>query len=180
MNGVDILIMVAIVIGAAMGFIIGLFRTIVALAALVLATILASQFYLRLGRAIEGVIHSQQAARIASFTIIFGVSFIILIILGLLAYRLVATLSLGMADMIGGALVGVIGALLVVSLCAILLIKYPFANSPELFRQSMLTPYCFKLVELIIRLLPREFSDVIYEIYGEEIHAWNLVNWLIC
>lgn len=159
MNGVDILIMIAIIIGGALGFITGIFRAVTTLTAIILATILASSFYLELGKRIEEFIHLGQASKIASFTIIFGMSFVIIIILGLLAYRLVTTLNLGIVDMIGGALVGVIGALLVVSLAAILLTKYPFANSPELFRQSILTPQCLKLMELIIRLLPAEFSD---------------------
>lgn len=178
MNGVDILIIVAIISGAAVGFIMGLFRTIVTMAAFILAAILASQFYLPLARAIEGIIDLQQAARIASFTIIFGVSFTILIILGLLAYGLVTTLNLGMVDKIGGAFIGIIGAMLVVSLVAILLTKYPFAHSAELFKQSMLTPYCFKTVELIIRLFPPEFSDIIRKFYGEKIGATiqDLVN----
>ncbi len=167
MNVADILIIFAVIIAAGIGMVVGLFRAVILLASFILAIILSSQFYLRLSGIIESLISSGQMAKVASFVIIFVISFVILTILGLLVYRLVAVLKLGVGDMIGGALLGIIGALLSTSLCIILLTKYPFGHSRELLKESMFVPHCLTITKAIINLLPDELSGIIHEFYPD-------------
>lgn len=161
MNGVDILIIMILIAGGIVGAIIGLYRAFVGIASILLATICASQFYAPVGDLLEGIGISVKIAKVCGFTMIFAITYLFLTILGMLSYRLVTLFSLGVLDKIAGVILGVIGGLLFVSICVILLTKYPFANSPQLFEESRLVPLCETSIRLLLRLLPKEFSSIL-------------------
>lgn len=109
-----------------------------------------------------------EIARVCSFTLIFAIVYLVVTLLGILSYRFVTAFSLGGVDKIGGMILGVIGGLFFVSICVVLLTKYPFANSPQLFAEAKLVPLCLVLIKLILRLLPQEFSSILPQLEGKE------------
>jgi membrane protein required for colicin V production len=168
MTGVDILILIILIGGGIIGAIVGLYRALVGIASVIVAILCAGRFYTQLGELLSRISLPQEIARICSFTLIFAVVCSVAIVLGILSYRLVIMFSLGIVDKIGGAILGIIAGLFLVSICVVLLTKYPFANSPQLIANSKLTPFCIGAVKLILKLLPEEFTSVLHQLEGKE------------
>lgn len=164
MNGVDILILIILISGGILGAIIGLYRAFVGITSIIIAIICASRFYIPLAKLLEDIPISLGIIKICSFTLIFVVTYLVVTIFGILGYRLITAFSLGKIDKIGGMVLGIIGGLFFASICVILLTKYPFANSPQLFAESKLVPLCLSTIKLLLKLLPEEFSSILHQL----------------
>lgn len=119
MNGLDIGVVLIVLVGAVAGFLQGMLRQALALVALYLATVLASQYYTIAGNALGWFIPADAAPRASiGFLIVFFWGLLFLGWLSRRVYPAARILSLGVFDNVGGAALGLVTGAVVVCLFA--------------------------------------------------------------
>ncbi len=157
MNWLDIVILVAIAIAAFMGLRMGLIKTVLVLAGIIVGVVLAGQFSGPLGERLT-FISSEGVAK--------GVAFAVIMLAVLAAAAIAAALltwaakvvMLGWVNRLGGAVVGLLlGALF----CGALLAMWVhFLGMAEAITDSAIATILLDRLPVVLALLPAEFDGV--------------------
>ncbi len=157
MNWLDIVILVLLVIAAFVGLKVGLIKTALSLAGIIVGVVLAGHFYTYLARVLA-FIPQEKIANIVAFAIIFIVVIIIVGLLALILKWIANVVLLGWVDHLGGAVFGlVIG---VIFFGALFTLWCKFFGTPDIVRESVLTGILLDRFPFILALFPGEFDSI--------------------
>ena len=157
MNGLDIIIIVAIAITALIGLKIGLIKAVLSLAGLVVGVILAGRFYIPLSEQLSFIPQAGVAKIVAFAIILIGVMVIAAVLAGLLKWA-ATVMMLGWVNRLGGA---VFGLLLGAIACGALLAAWvKFFGIAGTISGSIVASVLLGYFPLVLSLLPDEFGTV--------------------
>lgn len=157
MNWLDIIILVILVISIFTGLKQGLIKGALSLAGLVVGVVLASKFYLQLGRAM-GFIPNVDIANVVAFILILVVVMIIANVLAALLKQTARAVMLAWVDYLGGAVFGfLMGAIF---MGALLAIWVRFLGTAGPVTESVLAGILLDKFPLVLSLLPGEFDAI--------------------
>ena len=159
MNWLDIVIIVVIAITTLIGLKIGLIKTVLSLAGLIVGVILARLYYLPLAEQLTFVPQATIAKVVAFALILIGV----MIIAGVVAFFLkwaAKMMLLGWVNQIGGAVFGlVVGAIIWGALLALWVNVF---GAGETISNSGLANILLRLFSPVLGLLPGDFGSPIH------------------
>jgi membrane protein required for colicin V production len=162
MNWLDIVIIVVVFIGAFIGLWKGLISIVASLVGLIVGIILAGHFYDDLAPHLTLIPNEVLANIVAFLIILLGVMIVATIIAHLLKVA-ISAIMLGWINRIGGAIFGVVLALLMCS--AVLAIWANFIGTDGAISESLLARVLLDYFPFVLALLPDEF-DGISSIFG--------------
>jgi uncharacterized membrane protein required for colicin V production len=156
MSWLDIVIIITLVFGVIGGLISGLIRSLLSFAGLVLGIFLAGRGYPTVAGWLT-FIHSQSAANIVAFILIFLAVVLAFGILGLIMRQIISAISLGWLDkLLGGVLGFLIGFVVWGALLSIWIHYFP----SNIVKESALAQYIVAGFPLILALLPGSLQGV--------------------
>jgi membrane protein required for colicin V production len=157
MNWLDIVIIVAIAITTFIGLKIGLIKTVLSLAGLIIGVILAGLFYVPLSEKLT-FISQPTLSKVVAFAIILVGIMVIAAVLAMVLKWATSLMMLGWVNRIGGAALGlVLGSIL----CgAVLALWVSLFGAGETIANSGLAAFLLKKFPLVLGLLPGEFDSV--------------------
>jgi membrane protein required for colicin V production len=123
MNGIDLLFILILLAGLALGFFQGTIKLLVAILAFYVSLVLASLYFQAVGNFFRLRFHSsREVGEVTAFATVMLISFLLLVLAGLYTFRyLKAPASLDFIDKILGTLLGLLLGALFMGLLAILL-----------------------------------------------------------
>ncbi len=157
MSWLDIVILVILALATLGGFFVGLIRTVIPLAGLILGIILAGRLYTPVS-AWFSFVHSDSGAKAIAFILIFAV---VLVIAALVAWGLskaIEAVRLGWMNRVLGAAFGLFFGAIFISAILALWVKFFGANSA--MSGSALASFLVDRFGLVLALLPGDFSGV--------------------
>lgn len=185
MNAIDILFIVLLLVGLALGFFQGTIRLLIAIIAFYVSIVLASLYFPVVGEFFRSKFHSsREVGQITGFAVVLLISFLLLTAAGLYTFRYARVpISLDFIDKISGTLLGLLLGALFLGMFAILLhglfvsrdvaanVTLPIVSSFQAgVRKSFLVKFfadqILPLIYVTVRpVLPRE-SDFIFRVRG--------------
>lgn len=146
----------------------GLLRSGVTLIAFVLGLILASIFYPRLASDLRIMISDDTVVRIVALVAIFASTALAGQLLALLLKPVVAVFFFGPLDSVGGLVLGLLKAFIVVELALVVLVQLRSRSGlvSDTLDHSLLTVYFLKDVPLLTQLLPAGFRQAVTDFTG--------------
>ncbi len=173
MNWLDFVLGVILFSTAFAGFRRGFSRSVVGMAATVLALVLSLWFYGAAGQIFIGLVSSAAVANFLGFMAIFAGISILGAIVGWALSKTLKTIGLGWLDGILGAGLGALrGA--VISIGIILMIGAFSKNPPpDSVKNSAIAPYVMGVADVISYLAPREFRDGFAKTYEKVKEIWS-------
>ena len=157
MNWLDIVIIVLIAIPTLIGLRIGIIKTVLSLAGVIVGVILAGRFYVALSEQLT-FIPQENLAKIVAFAIILIGVMIIAGVLASVLKWIASVVLLGWVNRLGGAIFGfVLGAIFCSALLAIWA-KFLGVEGP--LAESGLASLLLDQFPMVLALLPEEFDAV--------------------
>jgi membrane protein required for colicin V production len=156
MNWLDIVILVPIGINTFVGLGKGLIKMVLSLVGVILGVVLAGQFYDTVGSWLS-FLGNEDIANALGFILILGVVMVAAEILGTVIKKMVSIALLGWVDRIGGAVLGALIAVIIVS--AGLAIWAKFFGS-DTIADSAIASFLLDKFPLVLGLLPTEFDSI--------------------
>ena len=159
MNLLDLAILVIVVLIAVRGFFRGIIQEAATLFGIIASFFLASYYYNELARFLHGYTNNYLLLLyFFSFLLLFGLSFFLFRVFGLLINKLVHLTFFGWADRVLGGFFGLLkGGVLVFFLVTLLTLFLPKQNS--LINQSRLFPWVISLTDQITLLIPGKITE---------------------
>ena len=157
MNWLDIVLILVLALFAFLGFRSGIIRAALILAGLVLGVFLGGRLYVPFANLLS-FIPSVTAARVVAFIIIFIAVLAAAVVAAFLLRKTIATIKLGWADRILGALFGLVAGALICG--ATLALLAHFFNIEGTVSQSWIASLLLDRVPVLFALLPDEFDAV--------------------
>ena len=156
MNGLDIVIIIALLIPIFIGLKLGIIMAALSLAGLIIGVVLASNFYDSVSKML-GFIPNEDVANIVAFILILVVVMVIVALLARLLKFVASVTMLGWVDHLGGAIFGfLMGAIL----WSALLATWVKFFGTGLVTESLLAGMLLDKFPLILALLPSEFNAI--------------------
>lgn len=156
MNWLDIILLMALLLAAFIGFRRGIINVVLMLAGLILGIFLAGRFYSSFADRLP--IGNDTAAKVLAFIIIFIVVIAAAFVLAFFLRKTIAVIRLGWADRLAGALLGFIAGAV---LCGALLALFGhFWDIEGTVGQSWIASVLLDRVPALLALLPDEFDSV--------------------
>lgn len=156
MNWLDIVIIVYLVISVISGLVQGLIKTLLSIIGVIVGILLASHFYTQLG-GILTFISNRDAANVAGFIIILLVVMAVFSIIAWILRSFIKAIMLGLADKLGGGVLGFfLGALSISAILAII-VKY---NQSGIITGSKLAALFLDKFPMVLGLLPSGFDSI--------------------
>ena len=166
MNWLDIVIIVIASIGGILGWRVGITRVAFTIIGCILGVILAGQLGETLGNQM-GFIENQNAAKVAGFASIFGITFLGASIASSLLQKFLKVFLLGWVDKVSGAVLGTGVATFAVTAMIIAAASFPFSGMDKSIENSDFAPPLADNVPFILNLLPEKYRDVLSYLPGE-------------
>ncbi len=155
----DVAIIIVLVGGIILGVSQGMLRQLFSLLGLFFGTVIASQKYQDLV-GLLGFISDPNWARVIAFVVITVAVLIAANFVGGFFHRVIRFMQLGCIDWLGGGVIGVIEAFLLVEVVLITLAKYPIFGVVKSVEESRIALQLIKLAPAVLTLLPPEFDSV--------------------
>jgi len=163
-NGFDIILLFILLVAFVLGIIKGLVRQVVALLAVVVGLILAVAYYAQAARLFVRLTSRQTLADLLGFLSIF----LVVLMVGWLLSRLFSKMMKGPLKFFNHVLGGLLGLLEGFLICGVVVFALlVFPVSIRAVEKSSLTPYCMRMTETVIGLVPRELKDRFRETYDQ-------------
>jgi membrane protein required for colicin V production len=156
MNWLDIVIIIALLGAAGLGFMQGFVMTLFSLVGTVIGIVIASNLYTNLASLLK-FISDPEIANIVAFAVILMVVFIIAILIGSALKALLAAIHLGCADKAAGGILGIIVGALFISALLAGLVKF-FGQGPV--TDSFIAKILLNKFPIVLGLLPGGFRGV--------------------
>jgi membrane protein required for colicin V production len=159
MNLLDLAILIIVVLIAVRGFFRGIIQEAATLFGIIASFFLASYYYNDLARYLHGFTRNYLLGLyFLSFLVIFGLSFFLFRVLGLLINKMVHLTFFGWADRVFGGFFGLIkGGVVVFFLITLLTLFLPKQNT--LINQSRLFPWVISLTDQLTLLIPGKITE---------------------
>ena len=159
MNLLDLAILVIVVLIAVRGFFRGIIQEAATLFGIIASFFLAAYYYNELARFLHGYTNNYLLLLyFFSFLLLFGLSFFLFRVFGLLINKLVHLTFFGWVDRVLGGVFGLLkGGVVVFFLVTLLTLFLPKQNS--LINQSRLFPWVISLTDQITLLIPGKITE---------------------
>jgi membrane protein required for colicin V production len=162
MNPLDILICIILGFCLIRGIFRGSIKEITSLIGVFVGFYVAYTYYKVVASWLSPLIGSEPYESIVAFLLTFAVFFFALGLIGILLKHLLKGTSLGWTDRILGSLLGLVKALLIVSVLFIPITTYLPANA-SVIRNSALAPYVSVVSDKIVTAVPEEMKQRFWE-----------------
>jgi membrane protein required for colicin V production len=160
-NWIDFLIIGVMVWFAYSAFHAGLIREVITILGAVFAVALAGLFYEELAEDVKVAVSDEQTARIIAFAMIFGATVLASQLLALFLKQAASLLLLGLADSVGGAVIGIAKGAVFVEIALIIAITFPNLGFEKAIDDSTIAPFFLDFAPVLKHILPREFRNAI-------------------
>jgi membrane protein required for colicin V production len=158
MNPLDILICVILGFCLIRGIFRGSIKEITAIIGVFVGFYVAYSYYSVLATWLSEYIVNESYRNIVSFFLAFAIFFFAIGLIGALLKHLLKGASLGWTDRALGSILGLVKALLIVSILLIPITTYLPKNSPVI-RNSVLAPYVSMASDKIIAVVPKDMKQ---------------------
>jgi len=163
-NWFDIILLFILLVAFVLGIIKGLVRQLVALLAVVVGLILAVAYYAQAAQLFMRLTSRQTLADLLGFFSIF----LVVILVGWLLSHLFSKMMKGPLKFLNHVMGGLLGLLEGVLICGVVVFALlVFPVSVRAVEESSLSPYCIRMTETVIGLVPRELKDQFRETYDQ-------------
>jgi membrane protein required for colicin V production len=164
MNWLDIAILIIIGLFTLLGFMRGLIREVISVAALIGGIIAGVMFYDLAGDIFitYGLLKNKPMADIAGFIATSLVVYILFQILGWMLTRIIGTLSLSWLNRVCGGMVGAIKGI-VIAFSLISAVGFFFSSKEPPFRDSTMVPYIEEAFAILKETVPEDFSEKVIQ-----------------
>lgn len=163
-NWLDVILLIILIITVILGIIKGLVRQLIGILAVVMGVILAIAYYPYVSKAISPLFSNESLAHFLGFLIIFVVT----LFLGWIVARLFSKAMKGslkfLNHLFGGGL-GLIKGVLICGIIVFALLVFPVQNNA--LEESELAPYCLKVTQMAVDLIPLELKERFNKAYNE-------------
>jgi membrane protein required for colicin V production len=139
----------------------GMIREVITIVGAVFAVALAGLFYQELAEDVHVAVDNQETARIIAFAMIFGATILAAQLTALFLKQAATLLMLGLADSLGGAVVGFIKGFIFVEMGLILMITFDSLGLNGAVEDSALAPIFLNALPVLKLILPGEFKDAV-------------------
>lgn len=161
MNWVDALIIVTLLWFTYAAFHAGLIREVITIIGAIAAVALAGLFYEDLAVDVKVGVDDEETARLIAFAVIFGAVVLASQLTALFLKQAASLLLLGLADSIGGALIGFIKGVIFIEIALILGITFTAIGVQEAIDDSSFATYFLDALPFLKAILPGEFKTAI-------------------
>ena len=159
MNWLDIAIIIIIVAFVVTAYRAGLTREVITLISVIIGIIIAGQLYDNLTTDVLVFMDDRDGADAVSFLVLFGAVYLFGQILAYTLKTGASLLMLGWANHIGGAVFGLLKALIVIEVLLIVFAAYPELKMDGPVAGSELAPYFIEDVDWVQWILPGNFDE---------------------
>jgi membrane protein required for colicin V production len=155
-------VIIAVLLGAVIGGMAqGLFRTVCSLAGLILGIALACWNYLRVAAVFKPIVRVDSIADAIAFLLIAVAVMFIANLIGILLSKVFKSIGLGCIDSLGGAIVGFVQGVLLVTIC--ILVTVAFFPQTQWLTQATLPKQFFGALHLGTHVTPAELKGRVQE-----------------
>lgn len=155
-------IILAVLLGCVIGGMAqGLFRTVCSLAGLILGIAIACWNYARLAVVFRPIVRIEAVADAIGFLLIAVVVMVVANVAGIMLSRMFNWMGLGCIDVLGGAIVGLIQGVLLVTIC--ILVTVAFFPQTEWLTEAELPHYFIGALHMSTHVTPDELSAKVRE-----------------
>ena len=161
MSWIDVVILATMLWFTYAAFHAGMIREVITIVGAVFAVALAGLFYQELAEDVHVAVDNQETARIIAFAMIFGATILAAQLTALFLKQAATLLMLGLADSLGGAVVGFIKGFIFVEMGLILMITFDSLGLNGAVEDSALAPIFLNAVPVLKLILPGEFKDAV-------------------
>jgi uncharacterized membrane protein required for colicin V production len=161
LNWVDFFILAALVWFTFAGFQTGMIREIVTIIGAIFAIALAGLFYRDLATDVQVAVDNQQTAEIIAFAMIFGAVILASQLIASFMRTAASMMMLGLADSMGGTIIGALKGVIFVEIALIVAITFPSLHLVDDVEGSFVAPFFLDLIPFLQHILPDEFKTAI-------------------
>ena len=159
LNFLDVAIIIIIGTSVIYSTIKGFVKDIFSLTAIILGIIAALLLYPLGSELLEPYISQTQVANIVSFSVIFLVVAVVTSLVGMLISKMIKGVNLSFYDRLFGAVFGFLKGFVLVAVIVIVL----SVIMPSALKESKITPYITKAINLVTDILPADYKDKLDE-----------------
>jgi membrane protein required for colicin V production len=161
LSWIDIAILATMIWFTYAAFHAGMIREVITIVGAIFAVALAGLFYEELAEDVRVAVDSEETARIIAFAMIFGATILAAQLSALFLKQAASLLLLGLADSVGGAVIGFIKGFIFVEIGLILAITFESLGLEGAVEDSALAPVFLDVLPVLMLILPGEFKDSI-------------------
>ncbi|HLG11806.1 MAG TPA: CvpA family protein [Dehalococcoidia bacterium] len=161
MSWIDVAILATMIWFTYAAFHAGMIREVITIVGAVFAVALAGLFYVELAEDVGVAVDNEETARIIAFAMIFGATILASQLTALFLKQAASLLLLGLADSVGGAVIGFIKGFVFVEIGLILMITFTSLGFDGAVEDSALAPFFLDVIPVLKLILPGEFKDAI-------------------
>jgi len=161
LNWVDVLIVVTLLWFTYAAFHAGLIREVITIVGAIAAVALAGLFYEDLAVDIKVGVDDEETARLIAFAIIFGAVVLASQLTALFLKQAASLLLLGLADSVGGAMIGFLKGFIFVEIALIAGITFTSLGVEEAINGSSFATFFLDAIPVLKTILPGEFKTAI-------------------
>ena len=162
MNWLDILILVFAGIAAFGGWAVGLVRVALSLVGIVVAIVLARNYFPDAAQVFSGIIDNANAENFLGFVVIFLLVLVVTAVLSTLLNKMLGALMLGWANRMGGLLLGAFLAFCLVSVMLSVVNSFPILDLETTISESSLGLFLLEEFDVVLQapnLLPDDLTS---------------------
>jgi membrane protein required for colicin V production len=161
LSWIDIAILVTMIWFTYAAFQAGMIREIITIVGAIFAVALAGLFYTELAQDVHVAVDNEETARIIAFCMIFGATILASQLAALFLKQAASLLLLGLADSVGGAVIGFLKGFIFVEIALIMMITFGALGLEDTVEDSALAPFFLDILPVLKLILPGEFKDAI-------------------
>jgi membrane protein required for colicin V production len=163
-NWLDVILLIILLITVIMGIIKGLVRQLIGIVAVIVGVILALAYYPYVSQIVKPLFSNEAIAHFLGFMVIFIVTLVLGWVLGRLFSKAMKGSLKFLNHLLGGGL-GLIKGVLICGIIIFALMVFPVQNNA--LKGSELAPYCLKVTQAAIDLIPLELKEKFNKTYNE-------------
>jgi membrane protein required for colicin V production len=161
LSWIDVVILLTLIWFTYAAFHAGMIREVITIFGAVFAVALAGLFYNELAEDVRVAVDNEETARIIAFAMIFGATILASQLTALFLKQAASLLLLGLADSVGGAIIGLLKGFVFVEIGLILMITFESLGLNGAVEDSALAPVFLDALPVLKLILPGEFKDAI-------------------
>jgi len=158
MNGLDWVLVGVAVVFSVVGIFRGLIRVVFAVLSLVVAIVVAGRFTGVGGQLLLPLVKNPALSAVVAFVAAFVVIMVFMALFGRLLSKAIHVLGLGWLDRLGGGVLGLATAALLIGV-VFLVIDLAGLRGAPVVRESTLAPTGFRIAETLSRVLPEQIRE---------------------
>ena len=158
MNWIDAAIVIVFLYFIVTAFSAGLIRETIGIATAILGVVLAGMFYDEVGRSVFGTIDNTTTQNVVAFLVILVGVTLLGQLVAMITRPAIMVLQLGIFDQLGGAVLGVIKAFVLIEVVLILFVTYPRYHLDQRIQDSAFASHMLDASKPVLKVMPDVFK----------------------